>query len=134
MAIHPKYPGLSAEVIVDGNPLTEYPCDDNEVEEQPNTFTQYVQVASDVNFSVRYTIPKGLYGAHGVRSNIKIDGKSVSSHNHNQAQIARRDVTKWVNTVCGTVDGFDYKYKLRFSKLDIGQYETHTFCFASDNV
>jgi hypothetical protein len=134
MAIHPDYPGLSAEVIVDGDPLTEYRCDDNDVEDQPNTFTQYVQVDSDVNFSVRYTIPQGLYGAYGVRSNIKIDGKSVSSHNHNYEQVARRDVTKWVNTVYGTDSGMNYTYKLRFSKLDIGQSKAHIFAFASNHV
>jgi hypothetical protein len=134
MAIHPDYPGLGAEVIVDGDPLTEYRCDDGDVDDQPNTFTKYVQVASNGNFSIRYTIPQGVYGAYGVRANIKIDGKSVSSHNHNYEQIARRDVTKWVNTVSSTVDGMDYTYKLRFAKLDIGETRSHIFCFPSNNV
>ena len=65
MAIHPDYPGLKAEVVVDGEPLKEY--DDDGVP-QPKTLTKYVEVCSDAHFGVRYTIPQGLTGKCGVQS------------------------------------------------------------------
>jgi hypothetical protein len=55
MAIHPDFPGLKAEVIVNGAPLKEY---DDDEKPQPKMLTKYVEVSSNDCFWVEYTVPK----------------------------------------------------------------------------
>jgi hypothetical protein len=50
MAISSDYPGLSAEVIVDGQPLKEYEDNDTTVEREPHTVVRYVRVNSNARF------------------------------------------------------------------------------------
>jgi hypothetical protein len=123
MTIFPDYPGLVAEVIVNGKPLKEF--EDHEVdmneERQAHMITRYVQVDSDAHFGIRYTIPKGLSGNGGVRSNLKVDGESVAHFSHRPETIAKRKVKKCLDTVYSTISGADYTQKLRFSQLHIGK-------------
>jgi hypothetical protein len=134
MAIHPNFPGLSAEVVVDSNPLMEYRDEDNKAGEQSDAITKYVQVTSDTNFGVCYTIPKGLHGARGVRSNLKVDGKSVRSYNHSHAQLAKHNVTNCIDTVSSTIGGSNYTQRLRFSQLHTGWIQTHLLYTQSNAV
>jgi hypothetical protein len=122
MAIFPGIPGLSAEVVVDGEPLREYADDEADKEQQPRTVTKYVQVDADALFGVRYTIPKGLDGKRGDWANLEVDGRSVRSHHRSHAggKVADRDITNCLDTVYSNVDGAKYTQKLRFTKLHIG--------------
>jgi len=80
MAIHPKHPGLKAEVVVDYHPLKGYDEDEKMV-------AKYLQVDDDSKFAIRYKIPKGLSGESGVRVKLKIDGKTVASQTQPSDQI-----------------------------------------------
>jgi hypothetical protein len=126
MAISPDYPGLIAEVVVNGEPLKEYEDSDADASEerQAHAITRYVQVDSDAQFGVCYTIPKDLNGACGVKSELKVDGKYAVHFCHKPEPIAKHDVTKCFDKVYSTIDGGDYTQKLRFSQLHIGQLGT----------
>jgi hypothetical protein len=118
MAIHPNYPGLSADVVVGGDePLREY---DDDEPLRPHIMTKYVEVESDAHFGVRYTIPKGLHGTCGVRSNLIIDGKSVRSYTHSNKQIERHSITNRLDSILTTFGGSNYSQKFRFCQLRIG--------------
>jgi hypothetical protein len=122
MAISPDYPGLIAEVVVNGEPLKEYEDHDADTsdERQAHVVTRYVQVDSDAHFGIRYTIPKDLNGTCGVRSDLKVDGKNAVFFSHRPESIAKHNVTKCLDKVYSTIDGADYTQKLRFSQLHIG--------------
>jgi hypothetical protein len=86
--------------------------------------TRYVQVDSNAQFGIRYMIPKDLNGTCGVRSDLKVDGKNAAFFSHRPESIARRNVTKCLDTVYSTINGADYTQKLRFSQIYIGQLGT----------
>jgi hypothetical protein len=117
MAIHPDYPGLSAEVVVDGQPLREYVDDELP---QPGIVTTYIEVETNADFAVRYTIPKGLNGVCGVRGNLRIDGKNICSRNIVHKQLEKRDVTKCLDSLFLNRGTSSYTQKFRFSQLRIG--------------
>ena len=54
MSVLPAYPGLTVELMVNGQPLQEYDNDDEEAE-SPNTTAKYIEAQSGTQFSVRYT-------------------------------------------------------------------------------
>tara|TARA_R110002003_G_scaffold52_6_gene4370 strand:+ start:11107 stop:11484 length:378 start_codon:yes stop_codon:yes gene_type:complete len=119
MAIHPDYPGLHAEVVVGSESLKEY---DDDGESQPKVITKYVEVNLDAHFGVRYTIPRGLSGNFGVRTNLNIDGIATCSSTHGYEKINHRNVHNCFELAYSNVDGLTYTHKFRFSQLHIGSY------------
>lgn len=132
MAVHPSYPRLCAEVVVDAQPLREFDADDVNEGARSKVITKYVEAISDAYFGVRYTIPKDLSGACGVHSNLRLDGKSICSVNHSHEQITNCDVTNCLDTFYSTVDGARYEQQFRFSQLQIGQCMHHCAVNLSD--
>lgn len=122
MAVHPEFPGLSAEVVVNGEPLKEYDDDDHSSAGNWNNIAKYVEVNNEALFGVRYTIPHGFSEEFGVKTNLTIDGKHVRSYTHNQYQVvhSKRDIVKCLDECYSTVDGIKYTQKFRFSQLHIG--------------
>jgi hypothetical protein len=90
MTISPDYPGLSAEVIVDGQPLKEYENNDTTVEREPYTVVRYVRVNSNARFGVRVTIPTDLKCKHGVWINLKVDGEDIEWYCRLRKSIEKR--------------------------------------------
>jgi hypothetical protein len=122
MAIHPERPGLSAEVVVDGEPLREYNDDEHSSTRDANVIAKYVEVNNEALFGVRYTIPQGFSEEFGVKVTLTIDGKRVRSYTHNQYQVrlAKRNIMNCLDLCNSTVDGIKYTQRFRFSQLHIG--------------
>jgi hypothetical protein len=120
MAISPDYPGLSAEVIVDGQPSKECEYNDTTVEREPHTVVRYVRVNSNARFSVRVTIPKDLKCKHGVWINLKVDGEEIEWYYRLRKRIEKRSDI-YFDRLYSTIDGAPVTQKLRFCGIDIGQ-------------
>lgn len=120
MAVHPDHPKLSAEVVVDYEPLKEYD-DDDDGSGDSRIVTKYVQVDDDAQFGVRFTVPKGLTGECGVRSVVKIDGKTVLSQTLPPQQLNKCDATRRIFRTFGYANGQKFTQNFQFSKLNIGQ-------------
>jgi hypothetical protein len=122
MAIHPTYSGLSAEVAVNSQPLTEYNNGEDEKEELPlKTVTKYVPAESDTNFSLQYTIPKDLNGPFGIQVKLMMDGKYLLYKTHTHKDIARGNAKEELIWMTTTTQQGTYKQKFRFSPLSIGK-------------
>jgi len=118
MAIHPDFPGLKAQVIVNGECLEEYDDDNGP---QPRTLTKFFEVVSDANFGVRYTIPKGLTGIYGTKVRFNIDGKDVGGRNHPREALLVHGNMNRFDSVTTQDGGMSYRQKFRFSALQIGR-------------
>jgi len=121
MAIHPGFPGLKAEVVVDGQALREY---DDDQEPQAINVVKYVEVSSDAHFGVRYTLPKGLTGEWGLKAILRIDGTGVGGWNHSRKLIDRKNVTNVLYSTTDIIDGSIYSQKFCFTQLSIGKLLT----------
>jgi hypothetical protein len=79
MAVLPSCPGLKVEVIVNGEPITEY--DDNEAD-QPNELganatSTYIEAASGAKYAIRVTFSDGFQRKYTVKAAAHIDGVLV---------------------------------------------------------
>jgi hypothetical protein len=68
MVISNEYPGLTAEVIVDGCPLQEY---DNDEDDKPSTITKYIEASSDKDFALRFRFSPPFSVQYGVEIGVK---------------------------------------------------------------
>jgi hypothetical protein len=59
MAIHPDYPGLTVEVVVDDLTLTEY-IDDTEAP-PTDTVVKYIEAVSGANFAIRFVVANSCF-------------------------------------------------------------------------
>ncbi|KAF1921828.1 hypothetical protein BDU57DRAFT_535431 [Ampelomyces quisqualis] len=123
MAVHPEHPGLSAELVVNGEALREYNDDEHTSKNDVIAIAKYVEVNEDAHFGIRYTIPQGFSNELGVHVNLKIDGNSVRKHTHNKHQLrhAKRDIVNCLDACNSTIDGVRYSQRFRFSRLQIGE-------------
>jgi hypothetical protein len=74
------------------------------------------------HLSICYTILEDLSGNGGIRSNLKVDDKSVAYFSHRPETIAKRNVTKCLDTVYSTINGANDTQKFRLSQLHMGQF------------
>lgn len=121
MTVHPEHAGLCAEVVLNDEPLKEYDDEEANEDRSSETITNYVQVDSAAHFGVRYTLPKGLTGEYGVRSQLLLDGKTVCSSFHHRQAIEQGDVTTCLDKFFTTMNGGNYEQRFRFAQLQIGQ-------------
>jgi hypothetical protein len=61
MVISNEYPGLTAEVIVDGCPL----------QDKPSTITKYIEASSDKDFALRFRFSPPFSVQYGVEIGVK---------------------------------------------------------------
>jgi hypothetical protein len=71
MAIFHDVLGLKAEVLVNGEPLTEYDDDSAEL----NTITKYIEAKSDKEFVLNYAFDMDVPSDQGVEVTIEVDEK-----------------------------------------------------------
>lgn len=121
MPYHPDFPELCAEVVVNDEALKEYDDEEDSQEHPTEVISKYVQVDSDAHFGVRYTIPADLTGECGIRSQLLLDGKTITSYFHSRQGIERGGVTNCLDKFYTTIDGSNYEQRFRFAQLQIGQ-------------
>lgn len=76
MAVHPEYPGLEVDIVVDGVPLKEHPPPaDFDETIYPWTIIRYIEATPGAKFGVRYrSDPSFKYCQSSIRRAICIDG------------------------------------------------------------
>lgn len=78
MAITGAAPGISAIILVDGEPLKEYI--DNTIEDGDDTVTRFVEALSDKNFRILLQVEKGTEITRAAVSfAIFVDGESLAN-------------------------------------------------------
>jgi hypothetical protein len=80
MAAIEAVPHVSAQIHVNGTPVTEYDNDDNE--DTGNAITKYVESTTGANFSIQYHIKPAFQPKHDVVVRANVDGKYCDSHVH----------------------------------------------------
>lgn len=123
MAVHPDYPELEVEVVVNDEALLEYNGD--EEEENPEV-TRYVEASSGASFAVRYTIPSALFTEHSVRAAIEIDCIKMRRSPYNNKRPRPKGVMVTHDTSAVRVNGVDMGQKSQFSEMQLSKYDCST--------
>jgi hypothetical protein len=121
MAIHPDHPGLTVEVLVNGQPLPEY--EDEDITDEPNVNTRYVEAQAGVEFEIAYTISKAFAGGDDFNARCYIDGQKVESRVVRNTNLgARKTYTfrglRSCNDGQWTMRAFEFK-NLHIGELDL---------------
>jgi hypothetical protein len=124
MAPSSNHPGLHAEVIVDGCPLTEY-NDDEEL--RPNTTTVYIQSEAGEQFGVRYFIPASLFEEHGIKAEVSIDGVSMRKYIHDNYVGRLHGVSRFACASSAHVGRLYLGQRFRFAALDTRKLDCFIF-------
>jgi hypothetical protein len=116
MAVHPDYPELTVDIVVEGSALQEYPNPDPEP--SPKAVTKYVEATSGAKFSVRWNIPKPLFEKYGVRACIRLDGVDMIKKGYRYYKNRATGVQHIINSSGAYIGGVDMGQDFQFSKLD----------------
>lgn len=123
MAIIDEVRGLNVQVIVHGQPLTEYDDDEesrDDAEGPRKSTTKYIEAVSDQEFTVRYTFDGTFaYKGNDLVVELQVDGIYMFSHVRYKAELqhhytAEFDAHKYQQGKQW------YSKKISFSKLSIG--------------
>jgi hypothetical protein len=77
MAVHPEYPGLTVQILVNGEPLPEY--EDEDATDNPKVVTKYIEAQAGTDFEIERVYPDGLSGSDDVRTRCYINDQEVRS-------------------------------------------------------
>lgn len=103
MAILPGFPGLEADILVNGIARKEYVDPNSLDEDSPNTVTTFIEAEEDVNFVVQLRRDHRFkYRSNELRWSVSLDGKEVK------------------NSVLDGIDGVGYGAAI----IDASYYET----------
>ncbi|KAL7776536.1 hypothetical protein CFE70_006952 [Pyrenophora teres f. teres 0-1] len=115
MAVHDDYPGITVQVIADGQPLKEYEPKDKE--EPPKAITRYVESISGVEFAINTTFTPP-FDELFVSLALKIDGAFMSGRTV-PAKNLNKEIVYIQSYTCWKEEGKWWKSSFRFSNLDI---------------
>ncbi|KAH6639651.1 hypothetical protein C7974DRAFT_410606 [Boeremia exigua] len=76
MAIHKDHPGLSVEIVVNGNALREY--ENNDQVHEPETVARYLQAQPGAKFGIRWSITEAFPSNRDISHSVWIDGRLIS--------------------------------------------------------
>jgi hypothetical protein len=120
MAIHPRFSGLKAEVIVNGSALREY-NDDNDNDEDTTRTSRYVEAVSNANFEVWVAIKeKGLAERYGVLNTVFVDGNRAYATAVHRSEIKSQSEQTFKG-LKSIVHGHMMEAAFRFSNLFISK-------------
>ncbi|EMD96636.1 hypothetical protein COCC4DRAFT_150281 [Bipolaris maydis ATCC 48331] len=129
MAPSIAYPGLYAEVTVDGCRLTEY--DDGE-DAHSKTKTVYIQSEAGEQFGVQYFIPPSLFMEYGIKAEVSIDGVSMRKYIHDSYVGRLHGVSRHACASSAHIGNLFIGQRFRFATLDTHD-ETETVNTAVQN-
>jgi len=116
MVNYPSHPGLEAEILVEGQALTEYRADN---EAFPlNTVTRYVEATHGSRFSVRFVVPKTCWADNDLAATLTMDGVEVRTQTKRRHADGRRDWDCTTEFSVSRVQGNDLKQYFHFNQLD----------------
>jgi hypothetical protein len=121
MAVLPSYPGLEAEIIIDGDALTEYRDDERT---PPQTVCKYVEAKSGAVFEIHYTFLPPFPADRAVTMKVHLDGRPMD-----EPLIRTDELFEARGHICAgslSTNGVDKNVqRFCFSELEIGEYAQH---------
>lgn len=117
MAVLDAYPGLTTEITVNKEPLTEY--DDDESETSPTEVTKYVEARTGADFVIKTIFRKPFPTENGVEISCSVDGRRGPRWSIEPKHIIRCS-TKKMTGVTFTEDGKRFHQNYQFAELNIG--------------
>jgi hypothetical protein len=106
-----EHPGLTVQIVVDGQPLPEY--DDEDAVQDPTVVTKYIEAPAGSEFQIRYNYNAPLPVDKDLRVRCYIDGTLVRDLIKQKAKLFHGGV-----------------YKIKGSHEKSGKlWVRHTFCF-----
>jgi hypothetical protein len=120
MVISNDYPGLTAEVIVDGYPLQEY---DNDEDDKPSTITKYIEASSGKDFALRFRFSPPFSIQYGVEIGVSIDGERARLLTYQPKSLYKPE-GHWKMGVSCQRNGEWFRQNYRFTALNIGETST----------
>ncbi|KAJ5031481.1 hypothetical protein J3E72DRAFT_370659 [Bipolaris maydis] len=124
MAPSIAYPGLYAEVTVDGCRLTEY--DDGE-DAHSKTKTVYIQSEAGEQFGVQYFIPPSLFMEYGIKAEVSIDGVSMRKYIHDSYVGRLHGVSRHACASSAHIGNLFIGQRFRFATLDTRKLNSFIF-------
>jgi len=118
MVIHPNFPGMQAEIVVNDEALTEYR--DDEEPTQANTVARYVEAVSGAYFAFHYIVPLSCHPDYDIQARLIIDGEEVRSHSMRKKATGLRDTDAMIGTSTSHLQGQNMMRRFRFTQLEIG--------------
>jgi hypothetical protein len=118
MAILEGCPGLKVEVTVNDHALREY--DDDNVQEEPNTLTKYIEVNGNDTFKIQAQFLDNYVATYDVVAEVWLDGNKINSYVLNLKSLKRPEGHKF-SGVRLRINGTWYRYNLVFSSFAIGK-------------
>jgi len=122
MAILDAVPGLNVQVLIRGQPLTEYDDDeeDHNTEESWKSTTKYVEAVSDQGFTIRYTFDRTFaYKGTDLAVQAYMDGTHMIDHIKRTAELQYGTFADMTGHRYQQGKQW-YEKKFSFSKLSIG--------------
>jgi hypothetical protein len=113
MAIHPDYPGLVADVVVNGRALDEHRDDESP---DPNTTSVYIEAKAGEYFAVRYTLPSTQFTTYSIKASVRLDGTHVRANVYDR-NIYSAGITQLFGTSSAYVGGRNMGQRFRFTAL-----------------
>ncbi len=123
MAVLDSFPDLKVEIIVNGNPLTEYVSDDENEEVIPDTSTTFVEATTGAEFLIRCGFgPKFKFKKYAISTDVEMDGAFMTNE-IKEPRSTRR--TRWLELSSRESclhDGIWQRQNFAFSPLQIGTF------------
>jgi hypothetical protein len=112
------FPGISAQVYVDGKPLKEYT--DDTIEDEEGTVTRYIEAVSDKNFEICLEVKKGTkITRSAVSFRVEVDGMRIKKPIMSIADFKNEDGRRVVE---GRIDENDQVQTMSFTTLETGRH------------
>lgn len=131
MAPSTAYPGLYAEVTVDGCRLTEY--DDGE-DARSKTKRVYIQSEEGEQFGVQYFIPPSLFMEYGIKAEVSIDGVIMRKYIHDNYVGRLHGVSRYACASSANIGDLCVGQRFRFATLDTRKFDSSIFSNQSNEI
>lgn len=119
MAIHPDFPGLKVEIVVQKKALQEH--DDLDVCVDPMTTTRYLEAPSGAAFGMQYTFLEYFPVDRAVSMSMFVDGMRMQVLT-SRAEKLRAVTTRLAHEHKTVLDGVWGAQKMHFSDLNTSKY------------
>jgi hypothetical protein len=113
MAIYTDYPGLVADVVINGRALEEHRDDESP---DSNTTSVYIEAKAGEHFAVRYTLPSTQFTTYSIKASVRLDGTHVRANVYDR-NTYKSDTTQLFDASAAYVGGRDVGQRFRFTAL-----------------
>jgi hypothetical protein len=119
MAVLDPYPGLTTEVIVDKQSLTEHT---DEEDTSPTEVTKYIEARSGAEFMIKTTFRKPFPKINGVEIRVSVDGNRGCHIGIAPNELLNRSASN-VTGVTFSQNGQRFHQRYQFAELKVGKHQ-----------